>query len=310
MDKKLLKYIPHGSSKYYYPITSNMPEYLALQDFKKQIFGDKEYKFKLLYNARNIRRKSVPDLLLSYKTFIDKLDEDQAKECVLVLHTQIKDENGTDLQAVCDMMFGTENKYNITFLDQQYPVQVMNLMYNACDATILISSNEGFGLSLNESLLCGKMIIANVTGGMQDQMRFEDEEGKWIDFTEEFGSNHFGKYKKCGKWASPVFPNNMSLIGSIPTPYIFDDRCDFRDVADAIFKVYNLDINKREKYGMEGCKWVNKKESMMNAKHMCDNMIDGLDELYNKWEPRYKFELIKHVTPYQPKHYNKHFISN
>ncbi len=36
-------------------------------------------------------------------------------------------------------------------------------------------------------------------------------------------TNHFGKYKKAGKWAFPVFPSNMSLIGSVPTPYIFDD---------------------------------------------------------------------------------------
>jgi hypothetical protein len=71
------------------------------------------------------------------------------------------------------------------------------------------------------------MIIGNVTGGIQDQMRFDDEKGEWIDFNEEFCSNHFGKYKKCGQWAIPVFPNNMSLVGSVPTPYIFDDSCRF-----------------------------------------------------------------------------------
>ena len=63
--------------------------------------------------------------------------------------------------------------------------------------------------------MCGKPIIATVTGGMQDQMRFEDVNGKWIDFTPEFGSNHRGRYKKHGKWAYPVFPSNISLLGSV-----------------------------------------------------------------------------------------------
>ena len=40
--------------------------------------------------------------------------------------------------------------------------------------------HEGWGLSLTEALLTGTPIIANVTGGMQDQMRFEDENGNWL----------------------------------------------------------------------------------------------------------------------------------
>ncbi len=136
------------------------------------------------------------------------------------MHTQVKDEHGTDLEAVRDMIFGKEGG-NIIFSQGKQPAQVMNLLYNACDATVLPSSNEGWGLSLTESMMCGKPIIATVTGGMQDQMRFEDEKGEWIKFTEKFGSNHRGKYKNCGEWAFPVFPNNLSLVGSQPTPYIF-----------------------------------------------------------------------------------------
>ncbi len=59
-----------------------------------------------------------------------------------------------------------------------------------------------------------------------------DEKGEWIKFTEKFGSNHRGKYKNCGKWAFPVFPNNLSLVGSQPTPYIFDDRAEPSAIAE------------------------------------------------------------------------------
>jgi glycosyltransferase involved in cell wall biosynthesis len=78
-------------------------------------------------------------------------------------------------------------------------------MYNMADVTVNIASNEGFGLSGAESLMTGTPIINNVTGGLQDHMRFEDERGDWIEFTTDIPSNHDGTYKKCGKWAKPVF---------------------------------------------------------------------------------------------------------
>jgi glycosyltransferase involved in cell wall biosynthesis len=311
--EKVIKYVPHGiNEKFFFPITTEHPEYLALQEFKKQLYGNKSYDFALLYNARNIRRKCVPDLMLAWKIFVDELPEDKAKKTVLVLHTQPVDENGTDLYAVKDMLFGNEEKYNIIFDQGRYPSNVMNLLYNATDGCALISSNEGWGLSLTEAMICGKPIIATVTGGMQDQMRFEDKDGNWIKFTEEFGSNHRGKYKKHGKWAYPVFPSNLSIVGSIPTPYIFDDRAEPFDIAAQITALYDTKINNPELY-KEQCeaayKWVMSEESMMTAAHMSDNVIEGIDATFKKWEPRHRFELIQVETPKQPKHYVKYAIA-
>jgi glycosyltransferase involved in cell wall biosynthesis len=312
-SEKIIKYIPHGINEdSFFPINSSHPEYLALQDFKKQLYGGKNYKFNLLYNARNIRRKSVPDLMLAWKIFIDSLTEEQAKECVFTLHTQPVDDNGTDLPAVQQMLFGNDSKYNLTFSNGRYPANIMNLLYNTSDVVALISSNEGWGLSLTEGMICGKPIIATVTGGMQDQMRFEDENGEWVKFTPEFGSNHRGKYKKHGKWAYPVFPSNISLIGSVPTPYIFDDRANPHDIAEQIKAVYNTKLNNPELY-KEQCeaanKWATSDESMMSARWMCKNVIDGIDKTFDKWEPRYDFELIKVEPLEQPKHFVKHVIA-
>jgi glycosyltransferase involved in cell wall biosynthesis len=307
--EKLIKYVPHGINEdVFFPIDSSHPEYLALQDFKKQLYGGKNYKFNLLYNARNIRRKSVPDLMLAWKIFIDSLTEEQAKECIFTLHTQPIDENGTDLPAVQQMLFGNNTKYNITFSTGRYPANVMNLLYNTSDVVALISSNEGWGLSLTEGMMCNKPIIATVTGGMQDQMRFEDENGNWIKFTEEFGSNHRGKYKKPGKWAYPVFPSNISLVGSVPTPYIYDDRPDPHDIAKQIRAIYDTKINSPEVY-QEQCKaareWATSDESMMSARWMCKNVIDGINETFEKWTPRHAFELIQVEPLEQPKHFVK-----
>ena len=196
-EGKLIKYVPHGiNENTFFPIDSSNPEYLAVQEFKKQLFQGKEYDFVTIWNSRNIRRKSTPDVLLSWKMFIDELPKEKAKKTALILHTQPVDENGTDLPAVYDMLFGSneEGIYNIVWSNQRLAPQQMNWLYNCANIDVLISSNEGWGLSLTEAMMAGRPIIAGVTGGMQDQMRFEDENSEWIKFTEEFGSNHRGKF--------------------------------------------------------------------------------------------------------------------
>jgi glycosyltransferase involved in cell wall biosynthesis len=301
-NDKILDYVPHGiNEKMFYPVTKTDKEYSRLQELKKVLFGGKEYDFTLMFNSRNIRRKSTADVLAAFKVFLDKLPKEKADKCSIILHTQPVDENGTDLYAVRDMLFTDEECSQIYFSDQRLPSQDINLLYNLSDAVILISSNEGWGLSLTEGMMCGKMIIANVTGGMQDQMKFVDENGKWIDFDKDFCSNHFGKYKTCGEWAIPVFPSNMSLQGSVPTPYIFDDRADFRDAADAIMKVYELGAEERERKGKLAREWVTSDESMMTAENMSKNVIKHIDKVLENWKPRHKFELIK-TEPLKRKH--------
>lgn len=291
---KIIGYVPHGiNDSIFFPINEGDEKWNELQSFKKQLFKDKEFEFTLMFNSRNIRRKSFPDVLLAWKEFTDKLSPEEQEKVALIAHTQPVDENGTDIPAVIEMIWG----YNppnvfITGLNRFVPEQ-MNLLYNLSDAGILISSNEGWGLSLTEAMMTGRPIIANVTGGMQDQMRFEDENGKWVDFTSEFPSNHFGKYKKHGKWAVPVFPNNMSLVGSPTTPYIWDDKLDFRELAQAIQKVYEMSPETRTENGLAAREWVTSDESGMSARVMCKNVIKDIDLTLNTFTPRKSFEFIK-----------------
>jgi len=291
---KILKYVPHGiNEKIFYPITEFMKnENEALAKKKKQVFGDFEPEFVVFYNARNIRRKCTSDLVVAYSLFCDRIGKEKASKCALLLHTQKQDENGTDLEAVIDLVCDPEYQ-KVYFSDNRVPAEEVNLLYNMSDLVALMSSNEGWGLSLTEGMMCGKMIMATVTGGMQDQMRFVDENGKWIDFDENFCSNHYGTYKEHGKWAVPLFPTNQSIVGSIPTPYILDDRASFIDASEKLEQVYNMTSEERFERGLAGREWVLSKEAMMSAKHMCDNVIDCVDETFDKFKPRKKFELIK-----------------
>ena len=284
---KIIKYVPHGlNHEIFKPLDKNDP---ALIEFKKTLFKGKEYDFVLFFNSRNIRRKQIPDTILAYRHFIDKLTAEQAKKCAFVLHTERVSEHGTDLDAVIELLANGE-QYNIIFTDNRFDPHQMNLLYNCTDTQILLTSNEGWGLSLTEALLTGKPIIANVTGGMQDQMRFEFEDGTWIDFTPDFPSNHNGTYRKHGKWAYPVYPTNKSLVGSPVTPYIWDDRCTAEDAAEQIMNVYT-DKNRVEN-GLAGREWALSDEAGFTGEKQGIRVINAFDELFSTWEPREKFEFI------------------
>jgi len=286
---KIIKYVPHGlNNKIFKPLKQDDPQ---LIEFKKQLFGNKKYEFVLFFNSRNIRRKQIPDTMLAYKYFIDGLTVEQAKKCAMVLHTAISDDNGTDLEAVRELFLNDE-KYNIIFSQSPLAPEQMNLLYNSTDAQILLTSNEGWGLSLTEALLVGNPIIANVTGGMQDQMRFEFEDGTWIDFDADFPSNHTGKITKHGQWAFPVYPTNRSIQGSPLTPYIWDDRCTAEDAAEQIRNVYNLGTTERKAKGLKGMEWALSQEAGFTSEIQGEKIIDAFAELFSTWKPREKFEFI------------------
>ena len=295
-ENKTIKYIPHGiNHKDFYKIDETYENFDKFNSFKSNIFQDKDIEFTVFFNSRNIRRKCPSDLIAGYRVFCDKIGKEKAKKCALVLHTAPVDQNGTDLNAVKEALCDPEY-VNVYFSPQKLSTEQMNWMYNLADITVLPSSNEGWGLSLTESMMAETMIAANVTGGMQDQMRFVDEKDKWIDFNSDFPSNHRGTYKKHGKWALPIFPSNISVVGSIPTPYIFDDRCSFDDIAVNLETAYNLSPKERAKNGKAGREWVMSDEAKMTADAMAQNIIDAIEETFEKFTPREEFDLIKVET--------------
>lgn len=294
---KVIRYVPHGlNNNVFKPLPKDHPDLVAS---RKAIFGDKEYDFVLFFNSRNIRRKSIPDTILAWKVFRDQLPKEQRDKCAFILHTQPVDENGTDLPAIVDYLF-PEDEGNIYFSNNRFTSEQMNLLYNIADAQILLTSNEGWGLALTEALLTGTPIIANVTGGMQDQMRFVDGNGNWFTPSREIPSNHRGTFKKHGEWAFPVFPNNISLVGSVPTPYIFDDRCGFEDAAEKIMEVYNLSPEERQRRGETGRQWALSDEAGFTSEAMGQRIIEGIDSLFSTWQPRKRFEFLKD-TDLQPR---------
>jgi glycosyltransferase involved in cell wall biosynthesis len=286
-------YVPHGcNTEAFYPITSLHEEWKELQSFRDGL-ADKNIEFIVLYNSRNIRRKMPGDVVLAFKTFCDMLPKEEADKCALLMHTQPRDDNGTDLP---ELVKAVAPEAKVYFSDQKLDNKHMNFLYNMADVTINIASNEGWGLSTTESLLTETPIIVNVTGGMQDQCGFKKEDGSYItvdDYTTEWGSNHDGRYKECGEWVKPVFPSSISLVGSIPTPYIFDDRCRWDDAADKIKEWYDVGDDERKRCGELGREYAFSEKAGMTAEMMCQNFIDKMDTAFDKWTPRNRYEIVK-----------------
>ena len=286
-------YVPHGcNTESFFPITSLHEDWEELKSFRAGL-ADKDIEFIVLYNSRNIRRKMPGDVVLAFKTFCDMLPKEKADKCALVMHTQPRDENGTDLPELVKAVAPDTKVY---FSDQKLDNKHMNFLYNMADVTINIASNEGWGLSTTESLLTETPIIVNTTGGLQDQCGFKKDDGSYLtvdDYTTEWGSNHDGRYKECGEWAKPVFPSSISLVGSIPTPYIFDDRCRWDDTADKIKEWYDMGDEERKRCGELGREYAFSEKAGMTAEMMCQNFIDKMDTAFDKWTPRNRYEIVK-----------------
>jgi glycosyltransferase involved in cell wall biosynthesis len=288
-----LSYIPHGiDTKKFHPLPEDDKELLEVRE---RLFNGQDVKYVVFYNSRNIRRKMTSDILLAFNTFMKKLPEEERSKCRLVLHTQPVDEHGTDLPVVIRDVMPELEKY-VIFSNERIESKHINILYNIADVTINMSSNEGFGLGTCESLVAGTPIIVNVTGGLQDQCGFTNDEGEYLDperdFNYDWGSNHDGRFKNHGEWAFPLFPVSRSLQGSPLTPYIFDDRCSWEEAAEKIMEVYKMSREERKRRGELGRQYA-LGAGQFTAERMCELFIEHMENAWDNWTPRERFTLVK-----------------
>jgi hypothetical protein len=282
----LLHYVPHGiNSKVFIPVPEDEPRYIAR---KNEIFGGNKYDFIIMYNSRNIARKRTSNILLAYKAFCDALPKEKAAKCLLFLHTEVRHEAGTDLPAVKEAFCP---EYDVAFSPGKFAPEDMAVLYSVADVLVNVSSNEGFGLSVAEALMCGTPVIVNMTGGLQDQVGNVDDDGKPVEFSLNFGSNNVGKYKKCGVWAYPIWPATRMIQGSIPTPYIFDDICKWEDVADGMMYWYLMTRAQRKACGLKGREWCCGAGGL-NAENMCNQFITAMEYTMDNFVPVKRFDVF------------------
>ena len=285
-----VKYVPHGiNTDNYFP--TDVPA-----QFKKEILGGKEYDFMLFWSNRNIRRKQPSDVIYAYKLFCDSIGKEKAEKTCLVMHTQPMDENGTNLYEVVKRI---NPMGKVIFSANRQTVDKLNYLYNMADCVINIAGNEGFGLTTAEGVMTGTPIIVNVTGGLQDQCGFRlDGELLTAEDYVEIGTLHdWRKWKDderltWGEWVRPVWSRVRTLVGSLPTPYIWDDKVDIVEVAEAIEDMYNLGSEERKRIGSLGREAFNGDMGLSHA-NMNGQMIDGVETAIQNWTPRKRHSLYK-----------------
>tara|TARA_Y100000004_G_scaffold110964_1_gene124528 strand:- start:9171 stop:10595 length:1425 start_codon:yes stop_codon:yes gene_type:complete len=290
-------YIPHGiNEKFFYPIVDEK-ELLEMKKFKQELMGQKPTDFVLLYVNRNIRRKMPGDCILAFQHFVNQLPKDKRDKCTYVMHTAPIDEHGTDLPKLIESL---APEINVVFSHKKLDNKQMNFLYNIADVTMNIASNEGFGLGTCESLMAGTPIIVNVTGGLQDQcgFRVKDKLLTEVDYKEVKSLHNHKEWEHneeltWGEWVKPVWPKTRSLMGSVPTPYIFDDRCDWEDAADKIKEWYEMGREERKRCGRAGHEFVTSDDANMSARAMCGLFVDHMERAWEKWTPRKKYSIIK-----------------
>jgi glycosyltransferase involved in cell wall biosynthesis len=255
-------YIPHGVCPIKYHPTGNAD----LTLFKKQILGDRHYKFVVLSNNVNIPRKQLTTILSAYSRFGDSLPTSEQNDILLLMHTNPKFTSGGDLYSVAkDLCPVHDVIFSTTLMDDTH----LNYLYNISDVTINVASNEGFGLSTLESILAGTPIIVSKTGGLVDQIH--EEEG-----------HH-------GVWASAIKPAVRNLTSSQQVPYIYSDICSEVDVANEISVWYNMTDGERRQCGESGRSHAT---VHLTSQVMCDKIANGLHTTLKKFIPRDRISLL------------------
>jgi len=251
-------YIPHAvDTEVFKPGTPETDE-----ETKKAIFGENYDPNKIIFfwNNRNARRKQSGSLVFWFGKFLEKIGKDKA---ILIMHTDVKDENGQDLEAIAKNIGLTGGE--IVFSQNKVSAERLASVLQAVDCTINIADAEGFGLATLESLACGTPVIVTMTGGLQEQVTDGD---KW------FGIG--------------IEPTSKAIIGSQQIPYIYEDRLSEDAVVGALTQMYEASKEQREEWGTLGREHVLKNYNFENYGKQWDNFLTDIHESEGSWSTRRK----------------------
>ena len=261
-------YLPHAVSSKFGIKTD---EYIS--EFRKEHFNlSEENKDKVIFfwNNRNARRKMSGSILIWFGEFAEEVG---IENTCLVMHTDPKDVNGQDLEAIILDHKLDDGRINLS--TQKVTPGVLSDLYSMADCTLNISDAEGFGLATLESLSCGTPIIVNMTGGLQEQV---------TDGEEWFGIG--------------IEPASKAIIGSQDVPYIYEDRVSKEDFIAALHKMYNMPKEERKELGRKGAEHVRKNYNFEDFQNKWIELMDAVHERCGSWDTRkgYKSWEIKEIA--------------
>ena len=248
-------YLPHAVDD---KIFKRLPDDV-ISNFKRDNFKGETHKTMFFWNNRNARRKQSGSIIWWFKDFLDIVGHDKA---MLIMHTDPKDENGQDLNAIINHL-GLDKHNAVKLSQQKIPPEHLAALYNAADAVINVSDAEGFGLGTLEALSCETPIIVNMTGGLQEQV---------TDGNEWFGVG--------------IEPSSKAVIGSQQVPYIYEDRISKEDFVKALKTIHDMTPAQRREMGKKGREHVLSNYGFENFKQKWIEIMTSTHEKYGSWNTR------------------------
>ena len=258
-----LDYVPHAvNSDIFKPLSDERIEEIRRANLNKE---DQE-KVIFFWNNRNARRKQSGSLLFWFKKFLDEVGHDKA---ALIMHTEPKDPHGQDLVHIVNHL-GLDTQRQVLISSQKIGQDKLSELYNMVDCTINISDAEGFGLATLESMSCGTPIIANMTGGLQEQV--------------VLGSDATG---------IALIPESKAVIGSQDVPYIYEDRLSEAQVVNALKKMLALGKKGRKEMGLKGREHVMKNYNFETFNKQWVDIMTEVHEEHGSWDTRTNYQGIR-----------------
>jgi glycosyltransferase involved in cell wall biosynthesis len=150
-----LRVIYHGTNlKDFYP----MEDRAKVDQFRKEFFkGVTDNKFLITNVNRNQPRKDIDRTLRVFSLFRSIVGGAQ-----LYVHAQAQDVGGSLLEMARNYQLGdslTLPNPRLFTANQGYPIEMVNLVYNASDVVVTTTLGEGWGLSVSEAMRCGTPVL-------------------------------------------------------------------------------------------------------------------------------------------------------
>lgn len=278
LTNDVVKQVSPETELYHVPHAVNTDIFTPMNEsdakkFRAEQMPHAKDKFIFFWINRNARRKQSGTVIWWYNDLLKKIGRDKT---LLLMHTDPQDPNGQDLQKIINDLGLTREQVLISDTRTYNPPlssQQLASIYNMADCTVNIADAEGFGLGTLESLACGTPIIVNKTGGLQEQI---------TDGKDMFGI--------------AIEPKAKAVIGSLETPYIYEDRILEEDFLNACEKMINMSREERREIGLKGCEYVKKNYSFEFFVSEWERILLEVHEKYGSWDTRkgYKsWEMVK-----------------
>ena len=226
----------------------------SIEKCKEKTLGkERKDNFVCLWLNRNIKRKRPADVLKAWQIFLFNLEEKLGhKNATLIMHTDPYDKLGHNLLKISENLKITEN---VCFSSEISSYEQINALHNISDVCLNIAHSEGFGLSTLESMQAGTPIIANLTGGLINQV---------IDSNDST------------KNGIAIRPKIKSLNGNQNIPYIYEDFVCVEQVAKSLMDFYVLPEKVKTELSSKCLNYVKKEFNYENMIKDWDNILENI----------------------------------